>query len=235
MPLSACSRNGNKTRDLASPTPTLFAATPTVPGIARPAQTSTIGPGTATPRTRAEAFLRRIAPTDADLPPGSTPEPSTVQEGPHSQTDARTLYIYQTGFDWPGGPPVPPGGVIFGVRYTGFAFADADRAPANFGQLAESTRAAAVGGLLNRVQDPRAERVDDVSLGDETFAWRASGPGAGTPGSDAVRWAITVRRGAAAFTLVVDGAGAAPDALARDLARRLDQRLAAALAAGAWP
>lgn len=216
------------------PTPTLFAATPTSAAIARPPQTPLTTPPPAN-RTRAEAFLRRIAPSSADVPAGAAEQPTRFLEGPQlTPADTTPVFSQETGFDWTGGNQGPPGGQVLSVRHQGFAFATEQSARAGFSTLSDSMQAGVRGGLLNRVQDPKLERIDDLRLGDETIAWRASGPGAGTPGQEAVRWGVAVRRGGAAFTLIVDGTGAAPDTLARDLARRLDQRLANALPSG-WP
>jgi len=232
--LSACSRD--RPRQAASPTPTLFAATPTAAGITRSAQTSTIGAGTATSRTRAEAFLRRIAPTDADLPPGSTAQPARFDDGaPATSPDVRVLYTRVAAFDWPGGQPAPAGGTVLRVMHIGFAFAQDRDAREALPVLGDAMREAAVGGLGNRVSDPRVERIEDFPGGEAVIAWRASGSAPGSAGPESVRWSVAVRRGPAAFTLEMDGSGAAADVLARDVVRRMDQRLAQALAAGAWP
>ena len=234
--LAACSRDGGTTRTETPAAATPPPIAPTAPGILNPPRTAQ---ATAAPaaRSRAESFLRRIAPTEADVPANAelAPRPD-LREGPPPATgSAGPMYSYETNFNLPGGGPVPSGGLVLGVRHTGFAFPDVTSAQANFETVSQSLAGDAAGGLLNRVTDPRTERISDLELGEEWAAWRASGPGAGSPGMDAVRWAVAVRRGPAIFTLIVDGAGGAPDVLARDLARRLDQRLAAALAAGAWP
>ena len=237
--LAACSRDDGSSRsaDTASPTPTLFAATPTVPGIARPPQTPQLGAGTATPRTRAEAFLRRIAPTDADLPASFTPGPlPAFEEGPQQGvTSVEPVLTYVTTFQGEGGPPVPPGGKVLQVRHTGYAFSDQQAAAGWLGEVAPRLREAAAAGTSRNPGPPRTERVDDIMLGDQSVAWRASTPALGSPEVDYIVWIVAVRRGSTVSELRVDGVGEAADLLARDLARRLDQRMVAALAAGAWP
>jgi hypothetical protein len=226
--LAACSRSSGSSRsvDRQSPTPTLFAATPTPPAIARPPQTPQLGAGTATPRTRAEAFLRRIAPTDADLPPGLDAQPPSFRDaamlGPLGSS---AVLSYGTAFDQAirQSDATP----IRAVSHAGYAFVDADGARQSFEELAASLR-----GAVEAVASAPAQEVagsDRLDLGDQRVMWRAVGA------EERVTLGVAVRRGAAAFTLLVSGTGTTAETLARDQSRRLDQRLAAALAAGLWP
>jgi hypothetical protein len=227
--LAACSRDdGSSSGQVArqSPTPTLFAATPTPPAIARPPQTPQLGAGTATPRTRAEAFLRRIAPTDADLPPGLTAQPPSFRDtsmlGPLGPS---VVLSYWTTFDQPvrQSEPTP----VRAVHHAGYAFTGADAAQGSFEELAMSLRAAVEAAASAPAQ--QVEGSGRLDLGDQTVVWRSVGP------QERATLGVAVRRGAAAFTLLVSGTGTQNETLARDLAQRLDQRTAAALAAGLWP
>jgi hypothetical protein len=208
-----------------------------VPGIARPPQTPQLGAGTATPRTRGEAFLRRIAPTDADLPPSFTPGPlPSFEEGPQQGvTSVQPVLTHVTTFQGEGGPPVPASGEALQVRHTGHAFSSEQAAGGWLGDATPRLREAAGAGTSRNPGPPTIERIGGLALGDDAVAWRASTPALGVPGMDFVVWMIAVRRGSAVFELRVDGVGEATDLLARSLAQRLDQRMAAALAAGAWP
>jgi hypothetical protein len=119
------------------------------------------------------------------------------------------------------------------MAHTGYAFADAGAARDWLTALAPTVPAMAEGAILNRLTAPNVERIGDLPLGEEAQVWRAGASSPVAPEPDAVVWAIAVRRGAAVFVLTVDGTGAAPDALARELAQRLDRRLTAAQMA--WP
>jgi len=224
---AACSRGEKAAEPTASPTPTLFVATPTAAGIANPPQTAQAGPGTATPRTRAEAFLRRIAPTDADVPAGFVPRPAEAQD-PASLGPAGAMAVlsYTSGFDG------PSDGSIQDVRHAGHAFPDVPAAQQGFREIAASLPAAARDTIL--LPNPMVEVMDGLQLGEERAAWRASAPAQGSGGAEPVVWAVAVRRGAAVYTLLVSGTGSAPETFGQELAQRLDQRTAAALPAG-WP
>jgi hypothetical protein len=222
-------------------TPTLFVATATVPGISGPPQT----PQASEPprsRTRAEAFLRRIAPTDADLPPGfakpetafrdsaqlaaGQPDPTTAKE----RWDRAELEVaYESRFqrEAGGGGTAAADGEVRSVTHTGYAFNSPSGAEVFFDESAGALEPAARALIAGQADAVTAGRAADLSLGDESVAWRASGP------SDVIGWVIAVRRGAGSFLLTLNGTGPAVDRLARDLATRLDQRLAAAETA--WP
>ncbi|MGD9890455.1 MAG: hypothetical protein AB7R89_21145 [Dehalococcoidia bacterium] len=237
--LAACSRGEDSAERALTPTPTLFVATATVPGISGPPQT----PQASEPprsRTRAEAFLRRIAPTDADLPPGfAKPETAfkdggQLAEGEPDPTTAKSRWdrsglvlAYESGFESEAGGTSPADGTVQTVTHTGYAFATPEGAAAWFDEAAGGLEPAIRALIDGQTGDIRAEQISDLTLGDEAVAWRVSRP------SEAVGWVIAVRRGAGGFALALDGTGPAVDRLARDLATRLDQRLAAA--AGAWP
>ncbi|MGH2585250.1 MAG: hypothetical protein ACRDJE_10085 [Dehalococcoidia bacterium] len=225
--LAACSSGEKAAEPTASPTPTLFVATPTAAGIANPPQTAQAGAGTATPRTRAEAFLRRIAPTDADVPAGFTAQPPTAQDpaslGP---AGAMAVLTHTSSFDG------PSDGAIRGVRHTGYAFTDVPAAQQGFREIAASLPAAARDTI--HLPNPMVEVMDGLQLGEERAAWRASAPAQGSGGAEPVVWAVAVRRGAAVVTLLVSGTDAAPETFGQELAQRLDQRTAAALPT-AWP
>jgi hypothetical protein len=232
--LAACSRGDDAARGTQTPEPTAFVATATVPGIAGPPQT----PQASEPprdRTRAEAFLRRIAPTEADLPPGfEKPETAFKDSGQLAGTNSdpaaakerwdRTglIVAYESTFERAAGAPAAADGAVQAVTHTGYAFATPDGAGSSFNEMAAEAEAAARALIDAPAGEVHAGRAADLSLGDASVAWRASGP------SEAVGWVIAVQRGAGNFLMTVRGTGPAVDALARDLATRLDQRLAAA-------
>jgi hypothetical protein len=237
--LAACSRGDDTAEQRFTPTPTLFVATATVPGISRPPQT----PQASEPprsRTRAEAFLRRIAPTDADLPPGfAKPETAfkdsaqLAEEQPDSMTVKERLeragleIAYASNFQREGGGTAAADGDVRAVTHTGYAFGTPAGADSWFDEAATELEPAARALIDGPAGGISAGRAADLSLGEKSVAWRASGP------SDAVGWVIAVRRGAGGFLLTLNGSGPAVDRLARDLATRLDQRLAPA--GSAWP
>jgi hypothetical protein len=238
LTLAACSRGDGTAERQLTPTPTLFVATATVPGISGTPQAPQ-GSEPPRSRTRAEAFLRRIAPTDADLPPGfakpnaafkdgtqlaeGLPDPTTAKE----RLDRAGLEIaYESSFQREAGGAGADGEARV-VTHIGYAFATPAGAQAFFDQSVEGLEPAARALIAGPAEGVTAGRAADLSLGDEAVAWRASGP------SEAVGWVIAVRRGAGSFLLTLNGTGPAVDRLARDLATRLDQRLAAA--GTAWP
>ena len=227
--VAACSRDRERTRATETPTPTLFAATPTAAAIARPPQT----PQTSDPpaiRGRAEAFLRRIAPTDADLPAGFAPRPPAVLDGAVTgPPGAAPVLGYRSAFDGPSAGAAPSGGRAEGVTHMGYAYSDPATARQGCDERIAELGAIAQGALT--MPNPTVMQADGLQLGDRAATWRAGDPA----GTGPVAWALAVQRGAACFTLVVAGTGTAPETLARDLAQRLDQRTAAALQAGAWP
>lgn len=237
--LAACSRGDGAVEGRLSPTPTLFVATATVPGISGVPQTPQ-GSEPPRSRTRAEAFLRRIAPTDADLPPGfakpetafkdsaqldgGQPDQATVKE----RWDRAGLEVaYDTRFSREADGAAGTGGEVRSVTHTGYAFATPAGAEASFGESIGELEPAARALIAGSADEIAAGRDAELSLGDEAVAWRASGP------SEAVAWVIAVRRGAGSFLLTLNGTGPAVDRLARDLATRLDQRLT--VAGTAWP
>jgi len=150
-------------------------------------------------------------------------------------TSVQPVLTYVTTFQGEGDPATPPGGKVLQARHTGYAFPDRQAAAGWFSEVAPRLREAAGARTSRNPGAPRIERIDGFMLGDEAVAWRASTPALRVPGMDGVSWVIVVRRDAAVFELNVDGVGDATDLFARDLARRLDQRMAAALAAGTWP
>jgi hypothetical protein len=224
----------------------LFVATATPPGIAGPPRT----PQATEPpreRSRAEAFLRRIAPSEADLPPGfGKPETSfkdasqlaTLRPDPAAERDrwdrAGLVLSYESSFGSEAGEDVPPEGVVREVGHIGYAFATAEGADALLDETSAQLATTAQALIDQRTAGVQVERIEDLRLGDETVAWRVSGPSEALPNVEVVAWAIAVRRGAASYVLTLHGAGPAVDRLARDLAPRLDQRLAAAVPS-AWP
>jgi hypothetical protein len=208
-------------------------------------------------RARAEAFLRRIALTDADLPTGFGEPVVTFRDSaqlagllPRSATPGGTdeatiqarmeraglVLAYEARFELPASAEHPGIGAARQIQHTGYAFTSADgpRSRAHLG-AGESVALMAQSLVAAQGGNVRVEQVSDLRVGDETLAWRASGTPMSDPGAEVISWAIAVRRGAGAFLLQIQGTGAGTDRLARDLAGRLDQRLAAAHAAGAWP
>lgn len=242
----ACSRNGDSAEVTPSPTPTLFVATATAAGITGPPRT----PQATEPprdRSRAEAFLSRIAPSEADLPAGfGKPQSSykdatqlaTLRPDPTAEKArwdrAGLVLSYESSFQSQAGDAVPAEGVVREVNHIGYAFST----PAGAETLLEETTAelatTARALIEQRARDVRVEQVTDLRLGDETVAWRASGASEALPNVETVAWAIAVRRGAGSFLLTLHGAGPAVDRLARDLAPRMEQRLGSAVPA-AWP
>ena len=123
-----------------------------------------------------------------------------------------------------------PEGRLLRVMHTGFAFRDADGPRQQFADLTASVPATYREIIAARAPNATFDRVDDLRLGDETLAWRLRTADGSASASAA--WIVAVRRGAGSFILLVDGDGAAPEMMARSLARRLDERLAGALASG---
>lgn len=234
MLLAACSRGDDAARDTRTPEPTAFVATATVPGITGPPQTPQAGEPPRD-RSRAEAFLRRIAPTEADLPPGfekpetafkdsgqlagASSDPATAKE---RWDRAGLIVAYESAFERAAGAPAAADAAVQAVTHTGYAFATADGADAAFDEMAAAAESAARALIDAPAVEVHAGRAADFPLGEKSVAWRASGP------SEAVGWVIAVRRGTGNFLLTLRGTGPAVDRLARDLATRLDQRLAAA-------
>lgn len=244
--MTSCSRDQEASDRTPSPTPTLFVATATPPGIAGPPRTPQ---ATEPPRehSRAEAFLRRIAPSEADLPPGfGKPQTSFKDAGqlaalrpdPAAEGDrlerAGLVLSYESSFDGQTGDDVPPEGVVREVDHIGYAFATAEGADMLLDETAASLATTAQALIDQRAGAVGVERIEDLRLGDETVACRASGRSAALPGVEVVAWAIAVRRGAGSYVLTLHGAGPAVDRLARELSPRLDQRLATAVPS-AWP
>jgi hypothetical protein len=181
-------------------------------------------------------LLRRIAPTDADLPPGfgkpdagfkDSAQLAGVASDPGTAKDqwdrAGLVLAYESGFESGSGGSSPTDGTVRAVMHTGYAFATPEGAGAWLDEAAGELEPAARALIDGQGGDIRTEQITDLSLGDEAVAWRASGP------SEAVGWVIAVRRGAGGFLLTLDGSGPAVDRVARDLGVRLDQRMAAAM------
>jgi hypothetical protein len=207
--LAGCSRSGERAgTPTAAPTPTLAAISPTASGILNPPQTARPTAENIT-RQQAEAVLARSAVQVSDLPPAFAAAATSDQRS----NDPRLLISQTTTF-----AAAPPwsssGGTVSRVTHIGAVFSDV--AGAQSFVRSEPSQAAAPG-------DPRPERIDAPQVGDERQAWRVRGPG-----SD-VAAMLVVRRGPVVFIITTEGTGDAPETLAADLARRLDQRTAAAL------
>lgn len=214
--LAACSRGADRAR-VATPPPTATAAAiaPTASGILNPPQTPRPIADDAA-RQRAEAFLNKIALQEADLPPSFTRRADAHGAVRPPTQPSRLTLSAATAF----GQDQPPGSASAGVQqvaHTGFVFVSADDARQFIRDLGSMVLNAADGG--------HPERVDAPRLGDEAHAWRVQT-------ADGVTSIIAVRRGPAVFAVTVQGSGSAPETMARDLAHRLDQRTAAALAGG---
>jgi hypothetical protein len=246
--LVACRRDGDSARATPTAEPTLFVATASPAGIANPPQTARPATETAT-RGRAEAFLRRVALTDADLPLGMGDTETTLRDAAalaalDMDPAASQARLQRAGFvlsaetraENPRPTSLPADGLIYRLSHTAYAFTRPDGAtPWSYLPAGPASLPIRAGQLLSgRAASVRVEAVNDLRLGDETLAWRAQGAALGTPGLELVGWAIDVRRGAGSFLLLVDGAGPAVDRFARDLAARLDQRMAA-VQPSSWP
>lgn len=246
--LGGCRGDSKPSSETRSPTPTLFVATASPAGIANPPQTAP--PYTDDfPRLRAEAFLRRVALTDADLPPGMGDMVTTLRDAAalaalDIDPAASQSRLQRAGFvlsaetrtENSRSTSLPADGFIYRLSHTGYAFTRPEGAtPWNYLPAGPASLPIRAGQLLSgRAASVRVEQVNDLRLGDETLAWRAQGTALGTPGLELVGWAIDVRRGAGSFFLLVDGAGPAVDRFARELAARLEQRMAAAQPSS-WP
>ena len=206
--LAACSRGGERAgTPTAVPTPTLAAISPTASGILNPPQTAQPTSENVT-RQRAEAVLARAALQDTDLPAGFAAASTSDQRS----NDPRLLISQATTFA--AAPPwSSPGGTVSRVTHVGAVFSDV--AGAQSFVRSEPSPPAAPG-------DPRPERIDAPQVGDERQAWRMRG-------AEATAVMLAVRRGPVVFIITTEGTGDAPETLAADLARRLDQRTAAAL------
>jgi hypothetical protein len=206
--LVACSRGGDRAGTATpAPTPTLAAISPTASGILNPPQTARPTAENLT-RQRAEAVLARAALQDSDLPPGFTAASTSDQQS----NDPRLLLGQTTVFA--ADPPwSSSGGTVARVTHIGAVFSAADGAEALL--RAGESQAAAPGAA-------RPERIDAPRLGDEAQAWRMRA-------ADSTAVSLAVRRGPVVFVVMTEGTGDAPETLAADIARRLDQRTAAAL------
>jgi hypothetical protein len=242
--LLGCSRDKEQAERAETPTP--FVATATAGGIARPPLTpqSTEPPRQ---RTRAEAFLRRIAPTPADLPPSfaepqtalrdadqlaaSQPDPTAAK----AQWDRAGLVLSYESRSENGQAEAPgPDGAVREVTHTAYAFGTTDGAGLIFGEWAAELPATARALIQGQSDEVQVDAVDNLGLGESVAAERATGRSSDSPNNEIVGWAIAVRRGAGGFLLTLHGSGSAVDTLARELAQRLDQRLGAAIPAS-WP
>lgn len=240
--LTACSRGRDKPAAQATPAPTAtrLAITATAAGITGLPQTPRPSVE-ALSRDRAEAFLTRIAPTSADLPPALQPGPVTARDrsqlaaldpnpaAVRQQYDAWGLTLsLESPFAVAQQRSPAPNGEVLRVTDTSVLFGSADGAKAYFNALSPTMGQRAALLIKDRAPNVTPGRSADLPVGEEGVAWSAR-----DPGSSATSWVIAARRGPAVFLLLLDGTGAAVDELARSLAPRLDQRLMAALSSGA--
>lgn len=245
--LTACSRgDGNPRADqqpasTGTPTSTGLPITATPPGILGPPQTA-VAASPPLDRQRAEALLRRIAPSAADLPPNLAAQPpayraaAEVQPGdpfppdPGAAGRPGLVLLYRSAFEIAPGTDAAGPETVLSVEHTGLVFGSADAARAHLAHLAATLSPALKDRAGNRAQQITVEPLSGLQLGEETHAWRASGPGTASLSGERQLSivGIAVRRGSVTTLIIVDGTGSAPETLARALAARLDQRLAAA-------
>ena len=245
--LTACTRGDDNPRAdqqpavTGTPTSVGLPITATPPGILGPPQTA-VASSPPLDRQRAEALLRRIAPTTADLPPSLAAQPPAyrtageVQPGDPFPPDPAAagrpglVLLYRSAFEIAPGADTAERDIVISVEHTGLVFDSPDAARAHLAHLAATLSPVLYGRAGNRAQQLAVEPLTGLQLGEESHAWRASGPGTASHFGDRQLSVVgvAVRRGSVTTLLVVDGAGNAPETLARALAARLDQRLAAA-------
>lgn len=243
--VTACSRGGDKAPATSAAVPSSnprVAISATVAGITNLPQTPRPTAETLS-RDRAEAFLTRITPTSADLPPTLQAGPATARDrsqlaalDPNAallrqQYDAWGLTLsLESPFAVTQQRSPAPNGEVLRVTDSAVVFASADGAKQYLSALGPTMSQRALLLIKDRIPTVNAapSRATDLPLGEESVAWYARDPASGSVG-----WAIAARRGPAVYLLLLDGTGAPVDELARALAMRLDQRLAAALSSGA--
>ena len=242
--LAACARGSENTSDNRTAVPASPA--PSGPGILNPPRTARPVASGALSRQRAEGFLRRFTLQSGELPVSleqinagfkdMVELAGAEQDAPAARRRLEGWDVV-LGYDATFGAtrnaqPGATGGQVRGARQEAFLFQAPAGATGYLAYLSGQLNALVQAPNSTRVITQKVETIDDLQLGEEVLVRRASGPSIEVPGVEAVAWTVAVRRGAAAFLLTVAGTGAATDRLARDLAQRLDERLAAALAAG---
>lgn len=261
LALAAC-RDDDDDAPPPSPTDTPIAATqaprppfqsPTPGGILAPVQTAQATPADLT-RDRAEAFLRRVAITDADVPATLREEQSGLIDNlAAAQTEVdpdagKTRYDRQGRilgfgrvFAVPTGATPPAGGPgVLQIRQAVALYnssAGAAEALAHLATLEKTDPSA-----LKRIIEPQSleglitnatfSTLPQPRIGDQAQAWEIAGPLRTSPGASAAITVVAVQRGPTLSYVTAYGAGDESRRAALDLATRLDTRTTEALRTG---
>lgn len=228
--------------------------TPTASGINAPVQTPQSTPVNLT-RDRAEAFLRRVAITEADVPPALREEQSgLVDNDAAAQTEldpaaGRTRYDRQgrilgfgRTFAVPPGGALPSGSApaVLQVRHAAALYSAPAGAADALAHLStvESTDPAALKRIIlpqaleGLLADPTLTALPRPTIGEQARAWEMTGPLRTAPGRTGTVTVVAVQRGPSLSYITAYGTGDEPRRLALELAGRLDTRVAEALRTG---